>query len=117
MLTVTVKHAGGVATIVCLGSIVDGSEGALLCAALRNRGHNMNIDLEEVDAIDAAGRGAFVALQAAGVYVQLTHVSQPVRDMLCATGMDTIVEVCEEPLIYQNYPREIEEQALPPSSV
>jgi anti-anti-sigma regulatory factor len=116
MLAVTVTHESGVATLVCRGSIVDGSEGALLCAALGNREHNMNIDLEQVDAIDAAGRGAFIALQAAGVYLQLTHVSKPVRDMLCATGMDTIVEVREEQLICQNYLREIEEQALQPSS-
>lgn len=115
MLAVTVKHEGGLATINCRGSIVDGSEGALLCAALRNREHNIIIDLEQVDAIDAAGRSALIALQAAGIYTRLIHVRKPVRDMLRATGVNTIVEVCDEPLISQNYMHQMPQQALQPT--
>ena len=66
MLTVTVDDLGEVVILRCLGRIVRGTETAILCTAVRQHGHNIILDLRKVDAIDAAGIGLLVSLQAAG---------------------------------------------------
>ncbi len=95
MLTVTVENLGEVAILHCLGRIVFGDETAILCAAAKQKGRNIVLDLTEVDAIDAAGVGALVALQAAGIYLKLMNPTQQVREILRVTQLDSIFEICE----------------------
>jgi anti-anti-sigma factor len=95
MLTVTVENLGEVTALHCMGRIVRGDETALLCAALRQEAGNMVLDLTQVDAIDAAGIGALVSLQAAGIYLKLVNPAAPVREVLRVTRLDSIFEICE----------------------
>jgi anti-anti-sigma factor len=68
----------------------------LLCAAIRHHGQEVVVDMREVSAIDAAGIGALVSLQAAGVYLKLMNPSEPVRTLLRITGLRSVFEICEE---------------------
>lgn len=95
MLTVTVENFGGVTALHCVGRIVRGDETALLCAALRQEAENMVLDLTQVDAIDAAGIGALVSLQAAGIYLKLVNPAAQVREVLRVTRLDSIFEIRE----------------------
>ena len=94
MLKVTLEKLDQAVILHCAGRIVRGDETALLCAASRNRGPVI-IDLENVEAIDAAGIGALVALQAAGIYTQLINPSEQVRELLQVTQVDSILEIGE----------------------
>ena len=49
----------------CYGGLVYGRESALLCAAVPHHRRDIIVDLSGVTAIDAAGIGALVSLQAA----------------------------------------------------
>jgi anti-anti-sigma factor len=93
MLTITLEKLDQAVVLHCAGRLVRGDETALLCAASRRHGQPLVIDLEKVEAIDAAGIGALVALQAAGIYVQLEHPSSQVREMLRVTQVDSILEI------------------------
>ena len=95
MLTVTVKDLGEVVTLFCKGSIVSGAEAAILCAAVRQYGRDLVLDLTEVDGIDAAGIGALIALQGAGVYFKLKHLALRVREVLRLRGVESIFEICD----------------------
>ena len=95
MLTVTVENLGEVSILRCLGRIVRGCETAILCPAAQQHGRSVIVDLTQVDAIDAAGIGALVALQAAGVYLTLMNPSQQVRELLKVTKLDSIFEIRE----------------------
>jgi len=95
MLTVTVENLGEVTALHCVGRIVRGDETALLCAALRQEAGNMVLDLTQVDAIDAAGIGALVSLQAAGIYLKLVNPAAQVREVLRVTRLDSIFEIRE----------------------
>ena len=55
----------------------------------------VTLDLAEVSAIDAAGIGVLVSLQAAGVYLQLLNPTPQVREVLKVTQLDSIFEICE----------------------
>lgn len=94
MLNVTVNDLNDVVVLHCHGRIVRGAETDLLCAANRQHGRTVVIDLENVDAIDAAGIGLLVSLQAAGIYLRLMNPKQNVREMLKLTHLDSIFEVC-----------------------
>lgn len=96
MLTVTVADLGDVVTLFCRGTIVSGVEAAILCAAVRQYGRDLILDLSEVDAIDAAGVGALIALQSAGVYFKLKHLAQRVRETLRLRGVDSVFEICDD---------------------
>ena len=96
MLTVTVNDLGDVVTLFCKGTIVSGAEAAILCAAVRQYGRNLILDLSEVDGIDAAGVGALIALQSAGVYFKLKHLAQRVRETLLLRGVDSVLEICDD---------------------
>jgi len=96
MLTVTVKDLGDVVTLSCAGAIVYGAETAILCAAVRQYGRNLVLDLREVDRIDAAGVGALIALQSAGVYFKLKHLAHRVRETLRLSGVESILEICDD---------------------
>ena len=94
-LTVTVRDLGEVVILGGQGRIVRGSETAILCAAVQQHGRNVILDLSQVDAIDAVGVGALVALQAAGIYLRLDSPNQKVRDVLRDTALESIFEICE----------------------
>jgi anti-anti-sigma factor len=95
MLTVTVENLGEVTALHCVGRMVRGNETAILCSALRQEGRNLVLDLTQVEAIDAAGIGALVSLQAAGIYLKLLNPTEQVREVLRLTRLDSIFEICE----------------------
>jgi len=95
MLTVTVKDSEDGVVLQCKGRIVRGDETALLCAAVGQQRRNVTLDLTEIDAIDAAGIGSLVALQAAGIYLKLLNPAEQVREVLKVTHVDSILEICE----------------------
>ena len=94
MLTVTVEDLKEVVVLQCVGRIVSGDETALLCSAARLSGRNVVLDLSRVEAIDAAGIGLLVSLQAAGIYLKLINPTAPVREVLRVTKLDSIFEIC-----------------------
>jgi anti-anti-sigma factor len=97
VLRVECEELGDSVVLRCSGRLVRGEESALLCAAVRQQGRNIVLDLGEVDAIDAAGIGALISLQAADIYLQLTNPSRGVLEVLRVTKLDTIFEICSSP--------------------
>ena len=95
MLTVNLETMGEAVILRCRGRIVRGDETPILCAAVQQRGWNVVLDLSGVEAIDAAGIGALVSLQAAGVYLRLMNPPKPVRDILALTKLDSVFEIYE----------------------
>ena len=95
MLTINVESISEVVVLRCSGRIVCGHETALLCSAMQQESRNVVVDLTEVDAIDAAGVGALLSLQAAGVYLRLLNPSRRVREILKVTRLNSIFEICE----------------------
>jgi anti-anti-sigma factor len=95
MLTVTVKESDDGVVLQCQGRIVRGDETAVLCAAVRQEGRNVTLDLTEVDAIDAAGIGCLVSLQASGIYLTLLNPTEQVREVLKVTQLESIFEIRE----------------------
>jgi anti-anti-sigma factor len=95
MLTINVERVKEVVVLRCSGRIVHGHETALLCSAMQQESRNVVLDLTEVDAIDAAGVGALLSLQAAGVYLKLRNPSRQVREILKVTRLNSIFEICE----------------------
>jgi anti-anti-sigma factor len=93
MLLVTVEDLGNNVVLHCEGRIVRGYETAILCAAVRHAGRNIIVDLSQVEAIDAAGVGALISLQAAGIYVQLLNPVKAVHEVLKITGLESVFEV------------------------
>jgi len=55
----------------------------------------VTLDLTGVDAIDAAGIGSLVALQASGIFLKLLNPSEQVREVLKVTEVDSILDICE----------------------
>lgn len=98
MLKVTIEQSGNTAILHCTGRIVRGEESAILCAAVRQPGRRIVLDLAEVESIDAAGVGALISLQAAGIYVQLLKPNRAVQTVLRVTRLDTIFEIDTPPL-------------------
>src|SRR5215475_759303 len=96
MLTVTTQTVADTVILHCRGRLVRGEESALLCAAVRHHGRDVVLDLAEVNAIDAAGIGALVSLQAAGVYLKLMNPTEAVREVLRLTGMESVFEIGEQ---------------------
>jgi len=95
MLSVTIEPMGDTVTLRCAGRIVRGQETALLCAAVQQHAEHLVLDLAGVDAIDAAGIGVLVSLQAAGIYLKLTNPTWQVREVLKVTKLETVFEICE----------------------
>jgi anti-anti-sigma factor len=98
MLTVTEEIFGDTVVLHCQGRMVRGTETPILCAAIQQHGRNIVLDLSKVDAIDAAGIGALVSLQAAGIYLKLMSLTRPVREVFGLTKLDSVFEICELPL-------------------
>jgi anti-anti-sigma factor len=99
VLQVRIEKFGTTAILHCSGRIVRGHESALLCAAVRQNASRVILDLAEVEAIDAAGVGALLSLQAAGVYLQLLDPTNAVQEVLRLTRVDTVLEICESPAL------------------
>ena len=93
MLTVNVESSANQVVLRCSGRIVRGVETDLACAALRQRKRELVLDLAKVQAIDAAGIGLLVSLQAAGIYLTLRNPTNQVREMLRVTNLDSIFEI------------------------
>jgi len=93
MLTVTVKDSDDGVILQCQGRIVRGDETAILCAAVRQERRNVTLDLTGVDAIDAAGIGSLVSLQASGIYLTLLNPAEQVREVLRVTQLESIFEI------------------------
>jgi anti-anti-sigma factor len=95
MLTVAAKNSDEGVVLLCQGRIVKGDETAVLCAAIGQNRRDVTLDLAGVDAIDAAGIGLLVSLQAAGIYLRLLNPIGPIRDLLRVTQLDSVFEICE----------------------
>jgi len=95
MLKVTVERSDDEVVLRCRGRILRGDETAILCAAVGQRERNLILDLTQVDAIDAAGIGLLVSLQASGIYLKLLNPTEPVREVLRLTQVESIFEICE----------------------
>ena len=95
MLRVTVQKLGDLAILHCQGRIVRGQETSILCAAVRQSGRNVLLDLRKVDGIDAGGLGLLVSLRAAGFRLKLMEPTAHVRRILSLTKLDSIFEICE----------------------
>src|SRR5579863_5303808 len=93
MLTVTTEHLGNETILRCLGRIVRGQETAILCAAIEEYGRDLVVDLAGVDAVDAAGIGLLVSLQAAGIYLKLVNPTRQVREVLRVTQLESVFEI------------------------
>ena len=93
MLHVTIEEFGETAILRGVGRIVRGDEHALLCAVLGQEGRNIILDLSRVETIDAAGVGALISLQSAGIYLQLMNPSKAVHEILRVTKLDSIFEI------------------------
>ncbi len=109
MLQVRIEELDGNIILHCAGRIVRGHETSLLCAASGQSGRNIVVDLSQVDAIDAAGIGALIALQAAGVYLRLANPTHAVRQVLSVTRLDSIFEICIMPLMQHSKEEDQEE--------
>jgi anti-anti-sigma factor len=100
MLTVKAYQSDETVTLQCSGRIVRGEETALLCEAARWHDRDVTLDLTNVEAIDAAGIGMLISLQAAGVYLRLLNPSKSVREMLAITRVDSVFEISEsQPIV------------------
>jgi len=53
----------------------------------------VTLDLTGVDAIDAAGIGSLVSLQASGIYLTLLNPTEQVREVLRVTQLESIFEI------------------------
>jgi anti-anti-sigma factor len=93
VLTVTAQNLGDTLVLRCRGRIVRGDETAILCSSVRQYGRNVILDVTEVEAIDAAGIGALISLQAAGIYLKIMNPTEQVRETLRITKIDSIFEI------------------------
>lgn len=112
MLEVTIEGLSNASILRCVGRIVCGHEGALLCAAVGRYERNLILDLNQIDALDGAGVGALISLQAAGIYLQLMNPSQTIREVLRVTELDSIFEICSGPLTGNHEPRGSPQHAI-----
>jgi anti-anti-sigma factor len=95
VITISIESVNCGAILKCQGRIVRGEETLLLCAAIRQRRGTIILDVGGVEAIDAAGIGMLVSLQATGVYLVVLNPSEQVRNALRLTEVDSILQVCE----------------------
>lgn len=98
MLSVTTHNVAETVVLRGQGRLVHGEESALLCAAVRHHGRDVVLDLADVTSIDAAGIGALVSLQAAGVYLKLMNPTEAVRELLRLTGLEKVLEIVDGPI-------------------
>jgi anti-anti-sigma factor len=95
VLDITVESARGMVTVRCYGRLVYGQESTLFCAAVPRHKREIIVDLSGVFAIDAAGIGALVSLQAAGTYLRLVNPSETVRQVLRLTNLQSVFDISD----------------------
>jgi anti-anti-sigma factor len=95
LLNITIENAQGEVTVRCCGRIVYGRESSLFCAAVSRHGRDIIVDLSGVTAIDAAGIGALVSLQATRTRLRLVGPSVTVRQVLRLTNLDSVFDMSE----------------------
>jgi len=93
MFTVTMEDLNDSLVLHCAGKLVLGEETSLMCMALQGEGREVVLDLREVETVDAAGLGALISLQAAGIYLKLENANAAIREVLRVTQLDTIFEI------------------------
>jgi anti-anti-sigma factor len=98
MLNIEREMLGEIAVYRCAGAIVRGAEADRLQeVVVRELGQNIILDLDQVDAIDAAGLGVLVYLYhwsaQAGARLAITHLTPRVRSLLELTNLDSILPV------------------------
>ena len=116
MFIVSVQNVDGTTVLKCRGRLVRGEEKRLLCAAVQLSG-NVTVEMSGVEAIDAAGIGLLVSLQAAGVYLTVLNPSRHVRTVLRLTGLDSVVQVCDRNLPDELVPGQAVAAPFPPLAV
>jgi len=94
-LNITIENAGDEVTVRCYGRLVYGRESALVCAAVPHHRRDIIVDLSGVTAIDAAGIGALVSLQAVGTRLRLVGTSGAARRVLRLTNLDSVFDMSE----------------------
>jgi anti-anti-sigma factor len=94
LLNITIENMRGEVTVRCYGRLVYGRESALFCAAVSRHGRDIIVDLSGVTAIDAAGIGALVSLQATRTRLRLVDPSVTVRQVLRLTNLDSVFDIC-----------------------
>jgi anti-anti-sigma regulatory factor len=97
LLTIRAERVDGLVIFHCQGRLVVGHETALLCSVMRRGYREVIVDLREVTAIDGAGVGALIALQAAGFYLTLVDPTPIVRDVLVSADLGSVFEIAETP--------------------
>ena len=94
LLNIRVESTGNLVTLHCQGRLVRGQETKRLCAALQHQ-HEIIVDLSGLTVMDAAGMGALVSLQVAGIYLKLANPTDRVRESLRRTNLDSVFEIFE----------------------
>jgi len=97
LLTIRSERVDGLVIFHCQGRLVVGHETALLCSVMRRGCREVIVNLREVTAIDGAGVGALIALQAAGFYLTLADPTPIVRDVLASADLGSVFEFAETP--------------------
>lgn len=94
-MNIRIEHGDELTVLHCEGSLVLGHETDLLCAVMRQDSREVIVDVRGVTAVDAAGVGALISLQAAGFYLTIADANPVVREVLARTGLDTVFEIVE----------------------
>jgi len=99
MLSLTIQKLGDTTVIPCAGRLVIPYAEVLRNAALRQRGiRTLVLDLADIIAVDAAGLGMLVSLQAwakeTRTALKLMNVTPKVEEMLELTNLKSAFEVC-----------------------
>src|SRR5882762_4178644 len=95
LLNITIENVRGEVTVLCYGRLVYGRESALFCAAISRHGRDIIVDLSGVTAIDSAGIGALVSLQATRTRLRLADLSVTVRQVWRLTNLDSDFDMSE----------------------
>jgi anti-anti-sigma factor len=112
VLNLMFHNQGSLLTLRCSGRIVLGKTDEIVCAAIRQHAKEVILELSEVSAIDAAGIGALLTLQAAGIYLKLVNPTAAVRSVLRLTNTDRVFEICESRTVPASPPATDHESAL-----
>ena len=92
-MNIKIERAEGRVILHCEGRLVLGHETDLLCCVMRQVSREIVVGLREVTAMDAAGVGALISLQAAGFYLTLADPTPTVLEILARTNLDSVFEI------------------------
>jgi anti-anti-sigma factor len=102
VLVTQIRNSQQVTVLRCYGRLVhgDGAD-ALRQAVISQDEHHFAIDLSGVEAIDAAGLGVLAELEnwaaARGGAIQLLNPTARLLEVLKATGLNSVLEICPNP--------------------